>query len=545
MATVGVILLLFVNATFGTGLLASRVFARDPLERLCLAVAGGLIFLYGASFVVYVVNAPLWAYKLISVISFIALLLNRHVLRDMFDESAVCVALGCYTMLVCWGLLCATMISSYSGGYWALDWFEHFQRAMFFLNHWPLEAKFLGTYALSARPPAFNLITAYFLSHCEATYAVFQIVTVVVGAACLFPALLFARTRKQYWLVAFLFALNPMFIQNLTYTWPRLATTLFVVLGIYFYATALPDSTFRRQAVAYVLLGMGVAVHYSAAPFLIIVGAHHFVTALLGRLIIVRYLLAYGVCGALCMIPWIGFSIWRFGFQLTFGSNSTVLGIKQLSWLENATKIRLNLRDSILPDIVHYPLYSPLENSPTVNLVVREIMFILFQRSILMMFGCLNVLFIILLFYRLRISFSNRGFFWPILIGGGTFLGIAVIGARDPFGLAHICLVPIMVLGVSFLAIQIDKLSTLERIVFVGGVLVDAVAGIGLHFWFQIVPLQTINLICKNYFHLVFLGETVGQLSYLFYGAIVVIIGVLVMVVFSKKCAGSAPFCSQ
>jgi len=45
------------------------------------------------------------------------------------------------------------LVRSYSGGEWAGDWYEHYERARFFLERYPLGQKLISVYLLPARPP--------------------------------------------------------------------------------------------------------------------------------------------------------------------------------------------------------------------------------------------------------------------------------------------------------------------------------------------------------------------------------------------------------
>jgi hypothetical protein len=61
-------------------------------------------------------------------------------------------------------------------------------------------------------------------------------------------------------------------------------------------------------------------------------------------------------------------------------------------------------------------------------------------------------------------------------------LGVAVHGGRETGGLAHICLQPLVLLGLALLASQWDLLGRAWQRAIIAGVTVDAVAGIILQF---------------------------------------------------------------
>ncbi len=63
--------------------------------------------------------------------------------------------------------------------------------------------------------------------------------------------------------------------------------------------------------------------------------------------------------------------------------------------------------------------------------------------------------------------------------------GVASHGARDHWGLAHICLQALVLLGLAFLAARWDALGRGGRLALVAGATIDLVLGIALHFGVQ------------------------------------------------------------
>ena len=62
---------------------------------------------------------------------------------------------------IIWLLLFLGIIRNYAGTTLWGDWYEHYQRAMFFADHLPIDTKFIQRYWLPARPPLFNLIIGH------------------------------------------------------------------------------------------------------------------------------------------------------------------------------------------------------------------------------------------------------------------------------------------------------------------------------------------------------------------------------------------------
>jgi hypothetical protein len=100
-------------------------------------------------------------------------------------------------------------------------------------------------------------------------------------------------------------------------------------------------------------------------------------------------------------------------------------------------------------------------------------------------------------------------------------------GARGAWGLAHICLQPLALLGLAFLASQWNCLGVTWRRVLIAGVALDFVLGIALQFgaqsylldhWFapaltaaeslvSYSPSAMINLRAKSHFKLTYFGD--------------------------------------
>ena len=69
-------------------------------------------------------------------------------------------------------------------------------------------------------------------------YALFQVAYTLLGVTVLLPCVLIARLfggRPRAWLTAALLACNPLFVQNATYSWPRLLCAFYVIFGIWLY----------------------------------------------------------------------------------------------------------------------------------------------------------------------------------------------------------------------------------------------------------------------------------------------------------------------
>jgi len=136
--------------------------------------------------------------------------------------------------------------------------------------------------------------------------------------------------------------------------------------------------------------------------------------------------------------------------------------------------------------------------------------------------GSLNwiVIFILLFRYMKRGNDEEPGTrgFWVVFVGGVFFLGIAVHGALTEWGLAHICLQPLVLLAVGFLATQFPGLRFPLKCMVLVGLLFDFLLGIALHVHLlhsNIQPglgtITTFNWQIKQRVGLVFLGDLVAS----------------------------------
>ncbi len=98
----------------------------------------------------------------------------------------------------------------------------------------------------------------------------------------------------------------------------------------------------------------------------------------------------------------------------------------------------------------------------------------MYQTNLLVAMGVIGSLVVLYLFYRAVREYrtaSNKleRLFWLLLTFFCTILGIAVHGERADFGVAHICLAPIVLLGILLLAGSFPRLPRAVRLLVVVG----------------------------------------------------------------------------
>jgi 4-amino-4-deoxy-L-arabinose transferase-like glycosyltransferase len=404
----------------------------------------------------------------------------------------------------------------------------------FFHDHWARDHHFLGWYPLAARPPLANVVTVAFIAVTGRDFAHFQVISALFACLAFIPAGLLARRFGRGpaaigVLVVFLM-LNPMFIQNATFTWTKLPTVFFILAALYFYLRAHEPGAPAIATWLFALsLAAGLLAHYSAGPYAVLFGLAWVIDGWRQRRERAWWnTTAFAaLAGAVLLGTWFGWSIRVYGARETFFSNTSVTAV-DADRGHQLTRIVLNLRDTIVPHFLRHPDPAVVAQN---NLwgTIRDWFFQSYQVNLLFITGSIGWLVILRELCRAAIvADAKRRRAWAAFIIGSVVIGVAVHGARDEWGLAHICLLPLGVLGLAFLAARWPLLSRPWRIAAAAGVCVDFVAGIAFHFavqnyaldrWFpdgrsldRIMLSYTrggqANIVAKAQAHLVFFADT-------------------------------------
>lgn len=475
-------LIIFSGTAFGLAWPLAVKLELNNSEKLCASVLLSLLGIYLFAFAVYVLGAPVATLWVLPLLAVAGLFHGRRALAAALVKTDPRSLLVGQVLVSGWCVCWLFFIASYSGGGWAGDWFEHWERARFFLERWPNDTKFLGSYALPARPPLANLVTGAFLAVTQASYAHYQLFTTLLNSLAYLPAALLARrfggSCRALTVLAVLLMVNPSFVENATFAWTKLIAVAYVLAGLYFFLRAC-DATPPRAAgpLCAVFLAAGILTHYSAAPFALLLGLAWLLfhrppwrtTALLALL------------AALVLMTWFGWSLATYGAHTTLFSNSSVTS-KDAQHGNQLLKIALNLRDTVVPHFLRTVDPSLIvQRSPWG--FWRDWFFQLYQVNLLFVFGSVAWLALAVELIRgwLASTVALRRF-WMLFAVGGIFLGVAVHGARDTWGLAHICLQTIVVLGLAFLAARWTQLARGWRLALIAGATVDLALGIALQF---------------------------------------------------------------
>ncbi|MDB6169796.1 MAG: hypothetical protein JWM88_2660 [Verrucomicrobia bacterium] len=496
-------LLLFPVVTLGLAWPVAAKLKLEPAEKLCATAVLSLLGVYLLAFASYILGLPnsaLWAVPLLALAGLLA---GGRAFREMLGDPDAR-ALGVGQLLVsawCAGWL--ALVASYSGGGWAGDWFEHWERARFFLERWPREVKFLGRYLLPARPPLANLVTGAFLVPAGTTFASYQVIMTLLNGMAFLPAALLARRfylspgfspgispaggRAVVAALAVLVMVNPSFVENATFAWTKLISAFFVLAGLYFFLRANDaDAPAAALPLSAASLGGGILAHYSAGPYVLLLAAawvalnfHRRGEAVFRR----RTAQAAGI-GAAVLATWFAWAIANYGIATTLASNTSAT--VQPEWRDHQfLKIMLNLRDTLVPHFLRNVDPALIEQRSAWG-YLRDWFFQIYQVNLLFIFGSVAWLILpVILVREGRRSPARSLRFWSGFVGGAILLGVIVHGARDHWGLAHICLLAVVLLGLAYLAARWPGLGRKWKIALAAGAVVDLALGIALQFAVQ------------------------------------------------------------
>lgn len=480
--------LLFFLVTLG---LAWPVAARLRLaagEKLLASAALSLLGVFLLAWTVYVVVAPLAVLWLAPILAGAGLALNRSALREIFREPAAReMALG-QLVVSAWCVGWLSFVVTYSGGGWALDWFEHWERARYFLERWPHDRLFLAYYPLPARPPLANVVTGAFLALTKVDVPHFQLLSTLFSSLVFLPAAVLARRfgsgRGAIATIAVLLMLNPLVLQNATFAWTKLPTAFFVLTALGFFLRAHDADAPRSAAPLFaVALAAGLLTHFSAGPYAVALALGWL---LLGRprwrqSAWRRTTLLTALAGSAVLLTWFGWSLATYGARGTFFSNTSAIA-RDLTPAALLTKMALNLRDTLVPHFLR-PVDSPILAQASLWGQARDWFFQLYQVNLLFGIGSVGAIALLVLLGRAwREDRSGRRAGWAALVALVIVLGVITHGTRDVWGLAHICLQSLLVLGLAFLAARWRELGRPWRTALVAGVTLDFSTGIAFHF---------------------------------------------------------------
>lgn len=491
MASLLLVALLFWLVALGLAWPLTARWSLAPSEKLLATVACSLMATYLMAFGIYAASLPAETLRLLPAIAGLNLILFRRPLLALLAEPAPREALAWLIVVTAGSLAFLALIPSYSGGGWIGDWFGHWQRTLFFLERWPRDTLFNGFDPLASRPPLANLLTGAFLACTRADFAHYQVVTTVASAAVFLPAALlvrrFSSASLSVRLLAALFLASPLFLQNATFGWTKLTAAFFTLTALYFFLRAHYPAPPRAAPTLFsASLAAALLAHYSAGPFAVLfaVGWFWLGWARRGETAWWRGTASAALVGAALLATWFGWACAVYGLKGALFANTTATDYAG-TFAGQAHTFALNFRDTLVPHFLREVDFAPFAQL-SVSGRWRDWFFFLYQTNLLFAFGSLTWLALLCAVPSAwRATPFRQRLFWAGFVSGSIILGVAAHSGRDPWGLVHICLQPLVLLGLVFLAARWPSLGRRWRSVLVAGITLDVLLGIVLHFGVQ------------------------------------------------------------
>ncbi|HEY1686411.1 MAG TPA: hypothetical protein VGG19_16725 [Tepidisphaeraceae bacterium] len=465
--------------SLGAGISIARRYFSET--KLVLAATVGIsgILLYLAAGAIYLLGISWqWGYA-ITAICLIALLCETKELRRWWRDPTTRQMLLGWLFLELWILLANLEIRHFA--IWIGDWQEHYDRALFFLQHWPAAAKVYGDYAIPARPPMMNLIEALFLGQVGSSYEFFQTAAAFFNTVIYLPIAALAVDwggKNVPRLIAALLALSPWFVQNATYPWTKLYSTFYALLGIWFYWRFLRDETeFSVQRSAFsifslLMLAAGCIVHYSVAVVAVYIALHDLV---FHRQQWRRIVITWAIC-ALLMLTWVGWSVATYGLHGTTGSTTTVIEAERNSTASLLKNFGLNAAYSLVPRTILRPsLTMEMLRSPEwFWSKCHDVGFLIYEPSLLLSLGTGGSVAMIWLLFRKQKTAHKK--FWIVMFVWIYLGGLLVCTPPSYYlgGVAHVILQPVVWIALAWLAAQSARMPRWLRRTWWIGVFIDA-----------------------------------------------------------------------
>jgi hypothetical protein len=482
-----VCLLLVLGVAFGLSRAIVDRLGFRPAESLVAGAALSLIGAWAIAWAAFITGASLSAYWLVPIMGAVGLLAGRRsAVRLLADPEARDLALG-QLIVTAWCVAFLSFVRVHSGGAWTGDSVEHWQRAGFFLRQMPLNHVFIDTFILPARPPLANVLTAAFMRVTADDYPHFQVITTALCSLAYLPVGLIAGRfggRPASRMAALVLMLSPLFMQNATYPWTKLEAVFFILAGLHFFLRVRDgDAPQGAGVVCALCLGGAVVTHYSAGPYVIVLVAAWIALGFRRGWngAFVRATVASAAAGACVLAPWFAWSAANYGVHDTFLSNSTVSMVAKYPGNPVEAMV-LNMRDSLVPPQVRgYSGRMFVQASPWGAL--RDQCFLVYQLNPLLALGCVGWAAVAWgLIVEARAATRRDRVFWSLVLGASFLLCFATYGDRDHYGIGHICLQPLVLLGLAFLASRWGRLGRAWRLALVAGWAVDFSLGIALQF---------------------------------------------------------------
>lgn len=329
---------------------------REEEDVLACSFGVSILFFGFLFFSAYFLKLPVHVFSLTAAALVLLLIfLTRKNHQFCFPSSQPA---GIFFMFLALCFCIETVVVVQGGGGWANDWWEHYFRSQFFVHRHDLHVNILGLYTIPSRTPLFHWVCGFFLSLTRDSYAVFQVVCVVLSSLFLLP--LFSIMKRflkpvPWKCVAFVVLFNPFLLKMVIYTTPKALTAYFALLSLEFYFRYL-DKAQNAAGSGRTLLWCGI---WSGCAYLTHSSSLFYMVSLIFHVLFIRknlkpvfFLLAPFLLISLPWHLWVGqvYGFHSFLHSAPFFSYQSATPLtKQQYWLLQPL---LNLEGAFLPAVL-------------------------------------------------------------------------------------------------------------------------------------------------------------------------------------------------
>jgi hypothetical protein len=488
--------LVFGLTVFGPGFWLIRRSDWSPLEKAVGALALSILLAGLASFAIGVLRLHPFLRMVLLAACVGLTAASAPAAARLARDAGARRALFWFAVLALWCVALQALVRNYSGGNLVYDWLDHYERSKFFLGGRPDATLFSGA-LLPARPPLMNAFAAQILALTMPRFPCYQLTEALLSVLAFFPILLVARLFSEAAGLARTLAIalmfQPMFVQNVSYSWTRMPTAFFVLAAVGFYAAGRRAGDRGRMLFAFVCGAAAILTHYSSAPYVLFLALHFLFFVLPRSERPARELAAIVLIAGAVLAPWFVWAASVYGGRAVIATALASSGKPLPTAGENLAKAALNLRDMLVPHLLRDARRDAGSSGLTWGRV-RDDSFTLYQGNLPLALGSLGAVLLAIEAARSR----GRGGgaragpvkFWAALAAFAVLVGVGVHGGREPLGLAQTAQQPLVMTGVAFLASRFNGWPRALRRLAAAGLLLDACLGVLLHFWLQSYPLE-------------------------------------------------------
>jgi hypothetical protein len=421
-------------ALLATSIMPGWLFVRrlrwNPLEKLCITIATSLFCVYLFALWAYLLRWPLWVHSAYTIASaVIALVYSREFARLVMSRRNLR-ALSAFALLLAWTILLLALTRHYAGALFSEDWLQYYHKTLAMLQRTPLRQT--GALLLD-RPPAMSFIWSHYLAITGRGFESFQLAGLFLNAlvflpCCLIAPALIRRGGRFPLLIAALFMLNPLFVENATYTWTKLFAGFYVICGLAIYLAGLRKHDSARVIWAFALLAFGCLIHFSAVPYAIVMGAHYIIGALLGDPARKWRLLPIIIgCSLAILATWYAWTLGTFGGGASAAANPTLRFLGRHDIWANVLRTARNAVNTIVP--VQLRMSTTWFPQPSAWGHVRDLAFTAYESNLFAVMGCVGSTLVLWLTFRaLRHARPAKIRIAPVLVASIIMLALLYFG---------------------------------------------------------------------------------------------------------------------